>query len=81
MWSIGTGIIPKINDLQKQIEKIKLYLSKIFKKKDIRVLYGGSVNPKNIKSLKKIYEINGFLIGAASQNSKKFIDIINKTIN
>ena len=81
VWSIGTGIIPKINDLQKQIEKIKLYLSKIFKKKDIRVLYGGSVNPKNIKSLKKIYEINGFLIGGASQNSKKFIDIINKTIN
>ena len=45
------------------------------------VLYGGSVNPKNILSLREISLINGFLIGVASQNSKKFIDIIKKTIN
>ena len=31
--------------------------------------------------LKKIPSIDGFLIGGASQNPKKFIDIIKKTIN
>ena len=39
-------------------------------------MYGGSVNPKNIKLFSSIVEIDGFLIGGASQSSKKFIDII-----
>ena len=36
---------------------------------------------KNIKYLKNIKNINGFLIGGASQKQNKFIDIIKKTIN
>ena len=50
-----------------------------FNKKTPKVLYGGSVNAKNIAQLKDISVIDGFLIGGASQNSKKFIDIIKKT--
>ena len=45
------------------------------------MLYGGSVNLKNINNLKTIKEIDGFLIGGASQNSKNFIDIVKKTYN
>ena len=41
------------------------------------VLYGGSVNPNNIRIFSSISDIDGFLIGGASQSSKKFIDIIN----
>ena len=52
-----------------------------WKLKNPKIIYGGSVNPKNIVELKKISSINGFLIGGASQNSKNFIDIIKKTIN
>ncbi len=44
-------------------------------------MYGGSVNPKNVHKLKSISNIDGYLIGSASQNSKKFIDIIKKTYN
>ena len=44
-------------------------------------MYGGSVNQKNISDLKKIAIIDGFLIGGASQNAKKFIDIVKKTFN
>ena len=47
----------------------------------IKLLYGGSVNTNNADKLKKIPNIDGFLIGGASQNPKKFIDIIQKTIN
>ena len=32
-----------------------------------------------IANLKKINNLDGFLIGGASQNSKKFIDIVKKT--
>ncbi len=75
VWSIGTGIIPKQNELIKTIDFIK----KI--EKNLKVLYGGSVNSKNIQELKFINNIDGFLIGGASQDSKKFIDIIKKTYN
>jgi len=77
VWSIGTGLIPKPNDLLNSISFIK---SK-FNKKTPKVLYGGSVNDKNIAQLKDIKNIDGFLIGGASQSSKKFIDIIKKTFN
>jgi len=75
IWSIGTGILQKTNDLLKTITFIK---SK-FKGKSPRILYGGSVNPQNIKNLKEINNIDGFLIGGASQNVNKFIDIVKKT--
>ena len=48
---------------------------------DVKFLYGGSVNPENIRNFKKITGIDGFLIGGASQNPKKFIDIVKKTYN
>ena len=75
VWAIGSGIIPKSQDLFKTIEFIK---SK-FRDKLPKVLYGGSVNPENITNLKKINNIDGFLIGGASQSAKKFIDIVKKT--
>ena len=75
VWAIGTGIVPKSNDLLKTVKFIK---SK-FKGKSPKVLYGGSVNLQNIKDLKEINNIDGFLIGGASQNAKKFIDIVKKT--
>ena len=73
VWSIGTGLIPKSNELFNTIDFIKK------KNKNLKVLYGGSVNPKNIDELKLINNIDGFLIGGASQDPKKFIDIIRKT--
>ena len=75
IWSIGSGIIPKPNELFNIINFIKN------KFKNFKVLYGGSVSPKNIIQLKSIENIDGFLIGGASQNPKKFIDIIKKTYN
>ena len=77
VWSIGTGLIPKSNDLLNSIS----YIKSKFRKKTPKVLYGGSVNNKNIVQLKDINIIDGFLIGGASQSSKKFIDIIKKTVN
>ena len=81
VWSIGTGIIPKNENLKKQISIIKKMINKHSKFKNPKIIYGGSVNTKNITELKKISSINGFLIGGASQNAKNFIDIIKKTIN
>ena len=75
IWSIGTGKIPKNKELDQIIEFIK----NKFKGKLPKILYGGSVNSQNINDLKKIRSLDGFLIGGASQNAKKFIDIVKKT--
>ena len=81
VWSIGTGLVPKNNELLDNILFIKKFLRKKFQYKNSTVLYGGSVNPNNIKKLNEINQIDGFLIGGASQNSNKFIDIIKKSVN
>ena len=75
VWAIGSGLVPRSNDLLKTIDFIK---SK-FKDKSPKILYGGSVNSENIIKLKEINNIDGFLIGGASQNANKFIDIVKKT--
>ena len=76
IWSIGTGKIPTKNELAKTTKYIKNVLKGLFKKKSPPVLYGGSVDGKNIKMFKEIKEIDGFLVGGASKSSNKFIDII-----
>ena len=77
VWSIGSGKIPRTKDITKIFKFIKNEFKKNFKTKTLpTVLYGGSVNSNNIRMFSQISEIDGFLIGGASQSSKKFIDII-----
>tara|TARA_B100001175_G_scaffold240123_1_gene206422 strand:+ start:4127 stop:4864 length:738 start_codon:yes stop_codon:yes gene_type:complete len=73
IWSIGTGMIPNPKELFEVINFIKK------KNKNYKVIYGGSVSPKNINQLKLIDNIDGYLIGGASQDPNKFIDIIKKS--
>ena len=75
VWAIGSGLIPKETEI---FEIVKFIKNKV---KGSKVLYGGSVNSQNINLLKKIDNVDGFLIGGASQNSNNFIDIIKKTFN
>ena len=53
-----------------------LFLTRFKISRSAKILYGGSVNPENIRLFSSASEIDGFLIGGASQSSKKFIDII-----
>ena len=76
IWSIGTGKIPNNKDLMEISTHIKKVLKRIFRKGSPVVLYGGSVDEKNVKLFKQVTEIDGFLVGGASKSSKKFIDII-----
>jgi len=75
VWAIGSGLIPIKSELLETVNFIK------GKVNGAKVLYGGSVNSKNINTLKNIDNIDGFLIGGASQDSNNFIDIIKKTYN
>lgn len=75
-WSIGTGIIPKNEEIEDIIKFIKNLVNDNFNYQNIKVLYGGSINDKNINELKKIQGISGYLIGEASFNANNLLNII-----
>ena len=79
VWSIGTNKIPNNEEIIYTIKYIKELVKDMYKT-DIKVLYGGSINENNIENIKKIKEIDGFLIGSASINPMKFIEIIEKIL-
>ena len=74
VWAIGTGLVPNTLNLKKNLKFIQKKLKKILN--NYKILYGGSVNHKTVKAISSIGNVDGFLIGGASQSSKKFIDII-----
>ena len=77
VWSIGSGKIPTANSLIHITAFLKKFVKKQFKLSHLpKILYGGSVDKKNIASFKSISDLDGFLIGGASKSSKNFIDII-----
>lgn len=69
IWAIGTNIIPTVNEIEENIKKIKEIVNK-----DIKVLYGGSVNSNNISDIIKVTD--GVLIGKASTDIDEFLKII-----
>ena len=44
---------------------------------ELRILYGGSVKPENIKGLMSQEEIDGGLVGGASLDPESFAKIVN----
>lgn len=75
VYSIGTGIILENTEIENAIRLIKNYI-KLTYNVDIPVLYGGSVDEKNISKLVKITSIDGFLIGKAGLDIEKVKKII-----
>jgi triosephosphate isomerase len=77
VWAIGNN--KRVNN--KDIGDIIIYIKKYIQTKyqiNLKVLYGGSVNYANIKSLIKIKGINGFIIGRASLDIDEVIAIYNE---
>lgn len=81
VWAIGTGN----NATQEQAEEVHRYirglLLKLYNEKssnNVRIIYGGSVNGKNIKELMKMKNVNGALVGSASLDAKSFAEICNQ---
>ena len=68
--AIGSGRACEISVAR----KIKSEMRKILKKNIL--LYGGSVNSKNVKSFIEEAGFQGVLVGKASLNAKEFIKIV-----
>ena len=78
IWAIGSGLIPKNEDIFKVHEFIAKKLVKKYgvKGKKIKILYGGSVNKKNAEDILSIDFVNGALVGGASLRYKDFKSIL-----
>ncbi|MCM8787067.1 MAG: triose-phosphate isomerase [Candidatus Omnitrophica bacterium] len=83
VWAIGTGK----NATAQQAEEVHKFIRNWFKEnfstsfsESLRILYGGSVKPTNIKELIKEEDIDGALVGGASIDAISFSQIIKNAI-
>ncbi|NLK43399.1 MAG: triose-phosphate isomerase [Tissierellia bacterium] len=79
IWAIGTGKTASSDDANDMIGFIRDIIGEKYgeAKGKIRIQYGGSVKPSNIKELMEKPEIDGALVGGASLKAKDFVDLIN----
>ena len=79
VWAIGTGKTATPAQAQEVHRFIRDWMVDKFGLKtaeSIRVLYGGSVKPENIKDLMSETDIDGALVGGASLKADSFVSII-----
>jgi triosephosphate isomerase (TIM) len=80
VWAIGTGrtATPEIAaDAHRQIRSLVAAEFTPEQASALRILYGGSVKPDNVKGLMAQDEIDGALVGGASLDPKSFAAIVN----
>ncbi|WP_370931250.1 triose-phosphate isomerase [Bartonella sp. DGB1] len=77
IWSIGTGKIPTLVELDEIYNFIRSFLIEKLGKaaQNIRLLYGGSVTSKNAANILNIKDVNGLLVGKASLQAEEFLKI------
>jgi triosephosphate isomerase (TIM) len=80
VWAIGTGRTATPEIAAEVHVFIRLLAAKRFTPElaaRARILYGGSVNPDNIRNLMAQEEIDGALVGGASLDARSFSAIVN----
>lgn len=74
IWAIGTGLAASAEQAQSMHEFIRGRIASLDKAAaaSLKILYGGSVNPKNAVQLLVMQDIDGGLIGKCSLNAQEF---------
>ena len=79
VWAIGTGKTATPEQAEEVHRFIREKLGKLYSRKvseEIRIQYGGSVTPENIKGLMNQPNIDGALVGGASLKAESFSKIV-----
>jgi triosephosphate isomerase len=80
VWAIGTGKVATPEIAAAAHEFIRQCAAEQFSPAHaatLRILYGGSVKPDNVKGLMAQQELDGALVGGASLDPKSFAAIVN----
>ena len=80
VWAIGTGKTATSTQAQETIAYIRSVVGKLYGKATadkVRIQYGGSMNPGNVRELMAMPDIDGGLIGGASLKAPDFSAVVN----
>ncbi len=82
IWAIGTGKSASTDDAENTIKAIRDVLKDLYGEasEEIRILYGGSVKPENIKAYLGCPDIDGALVGGASLKPDSFVALIEEAL-
>ena len=81
VWAIGTGLVASNDYIKEVLSYINNALKSLYSDEilsNINLFYGGSVDENSVESLSTIPLLDGFLIGSASADFKKFENILKK---
>jgi triosephosphate isomerase len=80
VWAIGTGRTAT----PEQAQEMHAFIRRVFAERhsadaasELRILYGGSVKPDNVRGLMSQTDIDGALVGGASLEASSFAKIVN----
>lgn len=81
IWAISTfdGMVAKPHEADEAIKYIRMQVRELYGDKaarEMRVLYGGSVNEHDVRSYLELAQVDGVLVGAASLNYAQFATIV-----
>ena len=80
IWAIGTGKTATDEQANETIGLIRKTIASLYGQAvadQVRIQYGGSMNPKNVKGLMAQAQIDGGLIGGASLKAPDFAQVVN----
>ena len=80
IWAIGTGKTATDDEANDTIGVIRNAVAEVYGNDtamDLRIQYGGSMNPANVAGLMAKPEIDGGLIGGASLKAEDFSKVVN----
>ena len=75
VWAIGTGRVAGAADAQEVCAAIRSELADLATRQvadGVRILYGGSVNAKNVGEIVAQQDVDGALVGGASLEAEQF---------
>jgi len=79
IWAIGTGVTATSQQAEDMCKYIRNVVHEIYSESvanNLRIQYGGSVNPKNANEILNMENIDGALVGGASLTND-FTAIVN----
>ena len=79
VWAIGTGLTATSKEAQEAHSFIRKVISDVFgadAAAKVRIQYGGSVKPENVKELMAQPDIDGALVGGASLKPESFAALV-----
>ena len=79
IWAIGTGKTPLAKEINLAVKEIRKVIAEDFSQgaaDNIKVVYGGSIDSKNVKEFVNCKNLNGLLIGGGCLEPNSLLKII-----